>query len=110
MFQEARTAGCRTTSEADRFIEEKRKKEAEESMLRLNHGAPGSIAGKSLKSPRGLARNLQPFGSASLSKVTLPIATSLDNWDVSGLLGADLLSETVRFNIFKNWWSNIFQI
>lgn len=95
MLQEARTAGCRTTSEANRFIEEKRKKEAEESMLRLNHGAPGSIAGKSLKSPRGLPRNLQPFGSASLSKVTLPISSSLDNWDVSGLLGADLLSETV---------------
>lgn len=102
-MQEARTAGCRTTSEANRFIEEKRKKEAEESvLLRLNHGAPGSIAGKTLKSPRGLPRNLQPFGSDSLSKVTPPIIYSgLDNWDVDGLLGADLLSETVRTIIFK---------
>ncbi|XP_010486344.1 PREDICTED: transcriptional adapter ADA2a [Camelina sativa] len=94
-LQEARTAGCKTASEAKRFIEEKRKKEAEESLLlRLNHGAPGSIAGKTLKSPRGLPRNLQPFGSDSLSKVTPPIIYSgLDNWDVDGLLGADLLSE-----------------
>lgn len=102
MFQEARTAGCRTSSEANSFIEEKRKKEAEESVLRLNQGALGSIAGKTLKSPRGLPRNLQPFGSDSLSKIILSkISTSLDNWDVSGLLGADLLSETVRTMIFK---------
>lgn len=97
MLQEARAAGCTTTTEANRFIEEKRKKEAEENLLRLNHGGPGStVAGKALKSPRGLHRNLQPFGSDSLSKATLPIiCSSLDNWDVSGLLGADLLSETV---------------
>ncbi|AEE74594.1 ADA2 2A [Arabidopsis thaliana] len=97
-LQEARTAGCRTTSDANRFIEEKRKKEAEESMLlRLNHGAPGSIAGKTLKSPRGLPRNLHPFGSDSLPKVTPPrIYSGLDTWDVDGLLGADLLSETEK--------------
>lgn len=102
MLQEAKAAGCRTTSQATRFIEEKRKKEAEESLLRQSQGAPGSIASKTLKSPRGLARSLQPFGSDSMSKVTLPvISSSLDNWDVSGLLGADLLSETVRTNIFQ---------
>ncbi|KAL1212006.1 Transcriptional adapter ADA2a [Cardamine amara subsp. amara] len=96
-LQEARTAGYRTTSEANRFIEEKRKKESEESVMRLNQGAPGSIAGKTLKSPRGLPKNLQPFGSDSLSKITLPrICSSLDNWDVSGLLGTDLLSETEK--------------
>ncbi|CAN8260105.1 unnamed protein product [Cochlearia groenlandica] len=94
-LQEARVAGCRTTSEANKFIEEKRKKEAEENMMRLNHGVPGSIASKTLKSPRGAPRNLQPFGSESLSKITLPItSSSLDNWNVTGLLGADLLSET----------------
>ncbi|EOA30269.1 hypothetical protein CARUB_v10013390mg [Capsella rubella] len=95
-LQEAKTAGCKTSSEANRFIEEKRKKEAEDSIvLRLNHGAPGSIAGKTLKSPRGLPRNLQPFGPDPLSKVTPPtIYSGLDNWDVNGLLGADLLSET----------------
>lgn len=71
-------------------------------LLRLNHGAPGSIGGKTLKSPRGLPRNLQPFGSDSLPKVTPPIIYSgLDTWDVDGLLGADLLSETVRTIIFK---------
>ncbi|XP_010438607.1 PREDICTED: transcriptional adapter ADA2a-like isoform X1 [Camelina sativa] len=70
-------------------------------LLRLNHGAPGSIAGKTLKSPRGLPRNLQPFGSDSLSKITPPIIYSgLDNWDVDGLLGADLLSE-----ILADVWS-----
>ncbi|XP_033148224.1 transcriptional adapter ADA2a isoform X1 [Brassica rapa] len=96
-LQEARAAGCTTTTEANRFIEEKRKKEAEENLVRLNHGVPGSVAGKALKSPRGLQRNLQPFGSESLSKATLPIiCSSLDNWDVSGLLGADLLSETEK--------------
>ncbi|CAH8291288.1 unnamed protein product [Eruca vesicaria subsp. sativa] len=96
-LQEARAAGCTTTTEANRFIEEKRKKEAEENLVRLNHGGQGSVGGKALKSPRGLQRNLQPFGSDSLSKATLPIiCSSLDNWDVSGLLGADLLSETEK--------------
>lgn len=104
LLQEARAAGCTTTTEANRFIEEKRKKEAEENLQRLNHGGgPGStVAGKALKSPRGLHRNLQPFGSDSLSKVTLPvICSSLDNWDVSGLLGSELLSETVSKQYFQ---------
>ncbi|XP_010551960.1 PREDICTED: transcriptional adapter ADA2a isoform X3 [Tarenaya hassleriana] len=96
-LQEARTAGCRTASEANRYIEEKRKKEAEETGQRLMQGVPGSVAGKALKSPRGLPKSLQPFGAETLSKVTGPIiSSSLDNWDVNGLLGADLLSETEK--------------
>ncbi|CAH8382592.1 unnamed protein product [Eruca vesicaria subsp. sativa] len=94
---EARAAGCTTTAEANRFIEKKRKKEAEENFLRLNHCGQSSVAGKALKSPRELQRNLQPFGSDSLSKATLPIIrSSLENRDVSGLLGADLLSEAEK--------------
>ncbi|CAH8337531.1 unnamed protein product [Eruca vesicaria subsp. sativa] len=96
-LQEARAAGCTTTTKFNRFIEEKRKKKAEFFLLQLNHGGQGNVAGKALKSPRGLQRNLQSFGSDSLSKATFPIiCSSLDNWGVSGLLGADLLSETEK--------------
>lgn len=40
--------------EVNRFIEEKRKKEVEENLVRLNYGGLGSVVGKVLKSFRGL--------------------------------------------------------
>lgn len=95
-LQEARTAGCRTASDASRYLEEKRKKEAEESALRIKES---SQAGKGLQiSPRGSFKGstvLHPFSKDSYL-TTQAISNSLDYWDVTGLAGADLLSEAER--------------
>ncbi|KAM1240246.1 hypothetical protein EV1_045386 [Malus domestica] len=93
-LQEARTAGCRTASEASRYLEEKRKKEAEESALRTKES---SQAGKGLLiSPRGSFKGstvLHPV-SKDTYLTTQAISSSVDYWDITGLVGADLLSET----------------
>lgn len=105
-MQEAQAAGCRTSSEAHRFLEQKRKKEAEENGQRVKESGqagpsgkvlqrPNSLKGEVEVSPRGVVRgstSLQPFGNDSYST----IASSLEDWDISGFVGADLLSETVR--------------
>lgn len=105
-MQEARAAGCRTSAEAHRFLEQKRKKEAEESVQRVKESGQAGASGKVLQrpnslkgevefSPHGVARDsigLQPFGNDASST----IASSLDEWDITGFVGADLLSETVR--------------
>lgn len=105
-LQEAQAAGCRTSSEAHRFLEQKRKKEAEENGQRVKESGqagpsgkvlqrPNSLKGEVEVSPRGVVRgstSLQPFGNDSYST----IASSLEDWDISGFVGADLLSETEK--------------
>lgn len=102
IMQEARTAGCRTAAEASRYLEEKRKKETEESSLRIKES---SQAGKGLQiSPRGAFKGstgLHPISKDSFS-TTQAISSSLDYWDITGLVGADLLSETVRKTISES--------
>ena len=101
-MQEARAAGCRTSAQAERYIEEKRKKEAEESAHKLKDSAPSGPSDKFLQranhlkgepdsSPRGNARD------SSLTNAGQANSSFLENWDISGFLGADLLSDTVRF-------------
>ncbi|CBI28437.3 unnamed protein product, partial [Vitis vinifera] len=89
-LQDARAAGCRTSAEAERYLEEKGKKEAEESAQQAKESAEaGPSGGKVLQrvntakgesdgSPRGGGR-----GSA-------------DVWDITGFPGEDLLSETEK--------------
>ncbi|CAL5403338.1 unnamed protein product [Camellia sinensis] len=112
-LQEARAAGCRTSAQAEKYIEEKRKKEAEESARKSKDSAQAGPSGKFLQraihlkgepdsSPRGNARGLSlsdSFGKDS-SSTTPGQATSsllLDSWDVNGFLGADLLSESEKW-------------
>ncbi|KAB2613456.1 transcriptional adapter ADA2a-like, partial [Pyrus ussuriensis x Pyrus communis] len=113
-LQEARTAGCRTVSEASRYLEEKRKKEAEESALRTKES---SQAGKGLQiSPRGSFKGstvLHPV-SKDTYLTTQAISSSLDYWDITGLVGADLLSETEQrlgseFRILPSHYLNMLQ-
>lgn len=82
-LQEARAAGCRTSAEADRYLAHKRRKEAEESARRAresghlgpnNHGAPNAL--------------MSPDSTS-----TRPV----NEMDLAGYYGADLLSEPVRF-------------
>ncbi|OVA12002.1 zinc finger protein [Macleaya cordata] len=108
-LQEARAAGCRTSSEADRYLEQKRK-EAEESAHKgkecLQVGASGKFMQRVNRpksepdgsSPRGSLKGSSGFESGGKSSSTTPAAptstSSLDDWDLTGLPGTDLLSET----------------
>ncbi|KAL6140284.1 hypothetical protein ACLB2K_058584 [Fragaria x ananassa] len=84
-LQEARAAGCRTATEASNYLEQKRKNESEESLLRIKENAQAGASVKILQqiSPRGTARGsaiLHP-GPKDLSLITQPISNSLDDWD-----------------------------
>ncbi|XP_040948862.1 transcriptional adapter ADA2a isoform X1 [Gossypium hirsutum] len=100
-LQEARAAGCRTAAEANKFIEQKRKKEAEENAQRLKESVQAGPSGKVLLhgSPRGIVRGstgLQPFSKESSTVLGLTTLSTLDDWDITGFIGADLLSDSVR--------------
>ncbi|XVF85580.1 hypothetical protein PTKIN_Ptkin17bG0128700 [Pterospermum kingtungense] len=100
-LQEARAAGCRTSVEANKFIEEKRKKEAEENALRLKESVQAGPSGKVVLhgSPRGVMRGstgLQPFSKESSTVIGQATLSILDDWDITGFIGADLLSDTER--------------
>ncbi|XP_061962138.1 transcriptional adapter ADA2a isoform X3 [Populus nigra] len=104
-LQEARAAGCQTAGEAQGFIEQKRKKEAEESAQRVKESMQAGPAGKLLpkpnhldSSPRGAVKcstAFHPGGNDSSSMIAKQaISSTLDEWDIAGFLGADLLSES----------------
>lgn len=97
--QEARGAGCRTSTDAERYIEQKRKREAEENARRVKDNVQPGPSGKFLQRANHLKGDLDSAGKDSSNPGGLVIA-SLDDWDVTGHLGADLLSEAVRLLIF----------
>ena len=111
-MQEARAAGCQTAAEANRFIAEKRRK-TEETALRIRESSEAGPSGKGLQkpnhlkgeldgSPLGVVRgsmDLHP-GNKDSSLAIQSITSSLDDWDITGLAGADLLSDTVSSNNF----------
>ncbi|XP_028754929.1 transcriptional adapter ADA2b isoform X1 [Neltuma alba] len=89
-LQEARAAGCRTSTEADRYLEQKRRREAEESARRSkeraqtgpnNHGVPSAFMSPDSAGKDSSARPAGPAGSSSVNEM-----------DVTGYYGADLLS------------------
>lgn len=121
LIQEARAAGCRTACEAERYIEQKMKREVEESARRVKES---SQAGKYLQrinhqkmdqdaSPRGGNKSpslLDPLGKESSSNGRgLSGCDVSDKWDVSGFIGADILSETVRL-LLVNLVSHFYKI
>lgn len=105
-LQEARAAGCRTSADAERYIEQKRKREAEENARKVKDNSQAGPSGKFLQranhlkgeldnSPGGGVR-IPPVFDSSSTTGGLAICNSLDDWDVTGLLGADLLSEAEK--------------
>ncbi|CAN1121087.1 Transcriptional adapter ADA2 [Linum perenne] len=97
-LQEARAAGCLTAAEANQFIEAKKMKEVEERTKETTQGAP---SGKGLqKSSDQLKEEVDgsSLGGAGKSPTgSQPaIPDVLNKWDISGLPGADLLSELER--------------
>ncbi|XP_057734917.1 transcriptional adapter ADA2a-like [Arachis stenosperma] len=102
-LQEAHTAGYQTSTEAYKFIEQK-KKEAECVVKENNHigvGAkilprPNYLKGELDSNSLGLHKDI----TAPLSGVKYPaaaiqdISRSLEEWDISGFAGSELLSES----------------
>lgn len=92
-MQEARAAGCRTSVEADRYLEQKRKRETEENSRRTKesaHVGPSSQGGpNAFMASESSAKdtNSRPGGQVTSS--------SIGDMDVMGFNGADLLSEAV---------------
>ncbi|XP_042039791.1 transcriptional adapter ADA2-like isoform X1 [Salvia splendens] len=111
-LQEARAAGCRTACEAERFIEQKMKREFEENGHRVKESSQAGTGGKYLQrinhqkgdqdtsSPRGGNKSpsvLDPVGKESSSnRRGLTGFDVSDKWDVSGFIGADILSEAEK--------------
>ncbi|GMJ08276.1 homolog of yeast ADA2 2B, PROPORZ1 [Hibiscus trionum] len=62
-LKEARAAGCRTSAEADRYLEQKRKREAEESSHRAKDGIQGDPGGQASSS---YAKDLDLMGFAEI--------------------------------------------
>ncbi|KAJ6700322.1 TRANSCRIPTIONAL ADAPTOR 2 ADA2 -RELATED [Salix purpurea] len=91
-LKEAQAAGCRTAAEADRYLEQKRKKEAEENSRRLkdnaqvgpsNHGAPNAFMPSE---SAGKDSSTRPAGQGS--------ASYANGLDITGFYETQLLSET----------------
>ncbi|KAK7393788.1 hypothetical protein VNO78_22352 [Psophocarpus tetragonolobus] len=106
-LQEARLAGCVTAADAYRFIEQKRSKEAELSACKesgqIGTSAktlqrPNSLKGEVGSSPRGLQKGTTAlFAGAKESPTAVQAITrSLEEWDISGFVGAELLSESEK--------------
>ncbi|KNA18679.1 hypothetical protein SOVF_068490 [Spinacia oleracea] len=95
-LEEAKAAGCRTSAEAERFIGLKRKIEAEEKTRKLRENVEACPGGGKV-----LVRN-GPHNRDFVSRDTISTTTgqfmtsSLDEWDITGFPGADLLSENEK--------------
>ncbi|KAK4486781.1 hypothetical protein RD792_006636 [Penstemon davidsonii] len=101
ILQEARAAGCRTSAQVERYIEQKIKKESEENDHRLKESLQAGPSGKYLQrlnhqkveqeiSPTILDTGAKYFSTTSAGSNVSEI------WDVTGLLGANLLSEAEK--------------
>ncbi|KAJ4980768.1 hypothetical protein NE237_031605 [Protea cynaroides] len=108
-LQEARAAGCRLSADAYRYIEQKRKKEAEENAHRVKESSQSGPSGKVLQrinrpkgepdgSPRGGVKGSVGLDSSGEDSSSITVKQDticfLDDWDVTGYPGAELLSET----------------
>ncbi|KAJ8748625.1 hypothetical protein K2173_007615 [Erythroxylum novogranatense] len=119
-LQDARAAGCQTAAEANKFIEQKRKKETEESL-------PGGkvlqrpivLKGEADCSPHGIVRwptDLNSLGHESSStSANQALFNPIEVWDISGFPGADLLSESekqlcIEIRILPSHYLNMLEI
>ncbi|XP_073103747.1 transcriptional adapter ADA2 isoform X1 [Elaeis guineensis] len=115
-LQECRAAGCRTMAEAKAYIEQKKLRELEASMNKTKLDSQVSSSSKILRanelsnkedglsdgSPQNInegngGSGLELDGKDPSAVATMQVTSkSFDVWDVTGLPGADLLSETER--------------
>ncbi|XP_057431057.1 transcriptional adapter ADA2a [Lotus japonicus] len=97
-LQEARLAGCVTAAKAQEFIEHKRTKEAEEKGCKgIGHIGTGAKTLQKSNYLKGeLDSSLQGLHKDSRPTVMEAITRSLEEWDISGFEGAELLSESEK--------------
>ncbi|XP_057542670.1 transcriptional adapter ADA2-like [Amaranthus tricolor] len=91
-LQEAWAAGCRTSAEADTFFGRKRKIEAEERARKLRESIEAGPGGKILLRTSKDFVNKDPISTTTGQFMT----NSLDEWDITGFPGADMLSESEK--------------
>ncbi|KAG8364486.1 hypothetical protein BUALT_Bualt18G0002300 [Buddleja alternifolia] len=106
-LDEARAAGCRTSADAERFIEQKTKREMEENARRVKESSLAGPSGKYLQrvnhqkgeqdtSPRGGNPNLSILVPGAKDFSSTPKGLVSDNWDVTGFVGAEILSDAEK--------------
>ncbi|CAK9179643.1 unnamed protein product, partial [Ilex paraguariensis] len=108
ILKDARAAGCCTSAEAERFIEQKRKMEAEETARGVKESCQAGLSGKFLQRANNLKGELDSSAQGGVTDIDsggkdsssttagLAISNTLNNWDVTVFVGANLLSEAVR--------------
>ncbi|KAB2012275.1 hypothetical protein ES319_D09G078100v1 [Gossypium barbadense] len=93
-LKEARAAGCRTSAEADRYLEQKRKREAEESSHRAKDGVQGGPGGQA--APNSFMAS-ESVGKDSNARPTAQASSSYaKDLDIMGFAETQLLSETEK--------------
>lgn len=93
-LKEARAAGCRTSAEADRYLEQKRRREAEESSHRAKDGVQGGPGGQA--APNSFMAS-ESVGKDSNSRPTAQASSSYaKDLDIMGFAETQLLSETEK--------------
>ena len=92
-MQEARAVGCRTSAEADRYLEKKNEKrrEAEESFHRVKDGVQGGPSGQG--TPNSFMASESRHELQDQQQASSSYANDLD---IMGFAETQLLSETVR--------------
>ncbi|PPR99916.1 hypothetical protein GOBAR_AA20747 [Gossypium barbadense] len=93
-LKEARAAGCRTSAEADRYLEQKRRTEAEESSHRAKDGVQGGPGGQA--APNSFMAS-ESVGKDSNARPTAQASSSYaKDLDIMGFAETQLLSETEK--------------
>ncbi|CAI9783986.1 unnamed protein product [Fraxinus pennsylvanica] len=92
-LKEARAAGCRSSGEADRYLEQKRRREAEDSGHRKESSQAGPSSQESLNVPVSSDSLNTYSNTTSAGHVN---SSSLTDLDFVPLSGADLLSESEK--------------
>lgn len=93
-LKEARAAGCRTSAEADQYLEQKKKREAEESSHRAKDGVQGGPGGQA--APNSFMAS-ESVGKDSNSRPTAQASSSYaKDLDIMGFAETQLLSETEK--------------
>lgn len=93
-LKEARAAGCRTSAEADRYLEQKRRREAEEHARRVKESAQGGTSGQGAQNVFMASESVgKDANSRTAGQAT---SSSVNDFDVMGCPEAELLSETEK--------------
>jgi len=95
MLQEARIAGCRNSAEADRYISSKRKREAEENVRRTRTKESAQVGPSNQGIPNALTSPDSAGKDTSARPAGPATSSSVNEMDVIGYSGADLLCEAV---------------